>query len=57
MPSFEAAYSDAELAAVANYVVARFGSQPSNITAGQVAALRQQNRTPPVSLQTKASGS
>jgi mono/diheme cytochrome c family protein len=54
MPSFEGAYSDTEIAAVANYVVARFGSQPSNITAQQVATLRLQDRTPPASLQTKS---
>jgi mono/diheme cytochrome c family protein len=56
MPSFEAAYSDTEIAAVANYIVARFGSQPSKVSAEQVAALRQQDRTPPATFQTKASG-
>jgi mono/diheme cytochrome c family protein len=56
MPSFEAAYSDTEIAAVANYVVARFGSQPSNVTAAQVAALRQQDRTAAASLPARASG-
>ena len=56
MPSFEAAYSDTEIAAVANYVVARFGSQPSKITAQQVAALRQQGRAPAAAAQTRASG-
>ena len=47
MPSFRGAYSDSEIAAVANYVVARFGSEASHITAEQVAALRQQDRAPP----------
>ncbi|HUO93011.1 MAG TPA: cytochrome c [Rhizomicrobium sp.] len=41
MPSFGAAYSDAEIAAVANYVTARFGARPSNLTAHDVAALRK----------------
>jgi mono/diheme cytochrome c family protein len=43
MPSFGAAYSDTEIAAVANYVTARFGAQPSNATPDRVAALRLQN--------------
>lgn len=42
MPSFGAAYSDAEIAAVANYVTARFGSQPARITPERVAKLRPQ---------------
>ena len=42
MPSFGQAYSDSEIAAVANYVTARFGAAPSAITAQQVAQLRQQ---------------
>jgi mono/diheme cytochrome c family protein len=41
MPSFGAAYSDVEIAAVANYVTARFGSAPSRITVQEVHALRQ----------------
>jgi mono/diheme cytochrome c family protein len=57
MPSFRGAYSDTEIAAVANYVVARFGSEPSHVTAAQVAALRQQDRTTPAATaQTRASG-
>ena len=40
MPAFGAAYSDNEIAAVANYVTARFGSEPSKITARKVAELR-----------------
>ncbi len=42
MPAFGNAYSDAEIAAVANYVTARFGSKPSRITAQDVAELRKQ---------------
>jgi mono/diheme cytochrome c family protein len=41
MPAFGHAYSDDEIAAVANYVTARFGAKPSNVTASQVAALRK----------------
>ena len=40
MPAFGAAYSDREVAAVANYVTARFGAKPSAITAEEVAKLR-----------------
>jgi mono/diheme cytochrome c family protein len=43
MPSFAAAYSDTEIAAVANYVTARFGSRPSRTTAEMVASLRSQD--------------
>jgi mono/diheme cytochrome c family protein len=43
MPSFGHAYSDAEIAAVANYVTARFGTTPSHVTAADVAKLRQQD--------------
>jgi mono/diheme cytochrome c family protein len=42
MPSFGHAYSDTEIAAVANYVTARFGATPSAITAQQVAEIRRQ---------------
>jgi mono/diheme cytochrome c family protein len=42
MPSFAAAYSDAEVAAVANYVTARFGSRPSSTTPDKVEMLRLQ---------------
>ena len=41
MPAFGHAYSDDEIAAVANYVTARFGARPSNVTPAQVAALRK----------------
>jgi mono/diheme cytochrome c family protein len=43
MPSFGAAYSDAEIASVANYVTARFGSKPSRATPDWVAMLRLQH--------------
>jgi mono/diheme cytochrome c family protein len=43
MPSFAAAYSNAEIAAVANYVTARFGSRPSRTTPDRVATLRLQH--------------
>ncbi|MFL6599705.1 MAG: c-type cytochrome [Steroidobacteraceae bacterium] len=42
MPQFGSAYSDTEVAAVANYITARFGSSPSNITAANVADLRKE---------------
>ena len=41
MPAFGPAYSDTEVAAVANYVTARFGAAPSQLTAQDVARLRQ----------------
>jgi mono/diheme cytochrome c family protein len=40
MPAFGGTYSDSEIANVANYVTARFGAKPSNLTADQVAQLR-----------------
>ena len=42
MPAFGNAYSDIEIAAVANYVTARFGSKGSKLTAQDVAELRKQ---------------
>ena len=42
MPAFGAAFSDEEIAAVANYVTARFGSKPSQIEAEDVTILRKQ---------------
>jgi mono/diheme cytochrome c family protein len=41
MPAFADAYSNTEIAAVANYVTARFGAAPSQLTAKEVARLRQ----------------
>ena len=43
MPAFGAAYSDAEIAAVANYVSARFGGTPSHVSARDVARMRREN--------------
>jgi len=40
MPAFGGAYSDAEIASVANYVTARFGAQASTLTAEQIAKFR-----------------
>jgi mono/diheme cytochrome c family protein len=42
MPAFGNAYSDAEIAAVVNYVTSRFGTKPSQLTAQDVAELRKQ---------------
>jgi mono/diheme cytochrome c family protein len=42
MPAFGSIYSDADIAAVANYVTGRFGSTPSNLTAKDVAELREE---------------
>jgi mono/diheme cytochrome c family protein len=42
MPAFGGAYSDAEIAALANYVTARFGAKASQVTAQDVAELRKQ---------------
>src|SRR5258707_15838091 len=43
MPAFGAAYSDEEIASLANYVTARFGAQPSALTPQNIATLRAQN--------------
>jgi hypothetical protein len=40
MPAFGEAYSDAEIAAAANYVTERFGAAGSRLTAENVASLR-----------------
>ena len=42
MPAFGGRYSDIEIAAVTNFVTARFGSKGSHMTASDVAALRKQ---------------
>jgi mono/diheme cytochrome c family protein len=42
MPAFGNAYTDDEIAAVANYVTARFGAKGSKLTAQDVADLRKQ---------------
>jgi mono/diheme cytochrome c family protein len=43
MPAFGRAYSDVEVAALANYVTARFGAAPSAITAAEVGQMRQEH--------------
>jgi mono/diheme cytochrome c family protein len=43
MPEFGDAYSDSEIASVANYVTARFGSKGSDLTAENVAKLRAED--------------
>jgi mono/diheme cytochrome c family protein len=42
MPSFRASYTDAEIAAAANYVTARFGAKPSHVTAAEIGKLRKE---------------
>jgi mono/diheme cytochrome c family protein len=42
MPAFGGAYSDDEIAAVANYVTARFGAKGANLSDKDIAALRKQ---------------
>jgi mono/diheme cytochrome c family protein len=43
MPAFGATYSDAEIAAVANYVTALYGAKGSDLTAAHVAKLRAED--------------
>jgi mono/diheme cytochrome c family protein len=40
MPSFAAAYSDEEIAAVSNYVIGHFGGKQSSVTSADVRAAR-----------------
>jgi mono/diheme cytochrome c family protein len=42
MPAFGSSYSDDEIAAVSNYVTARFGAQGAQLTAKNIASLRKQ---------------
>ncbi len=42
MPAFGAAYSDSDIAAVANYVTTRFGSSASNLSAEAIAKMRRE---------------
>jgi mono/diheme cytochrome c family protein len=42
MPGFGAAYSDSDIAAVANYVTTRFGSSASNLSAREIAKMRRE---------------
>ena len=46
MPAFGSAYSDDEIAAVSNYVTARFGAQGAHLTEADIAALRKQAAQP-----------
>ena len=46
-PAFGAGYSDDDIAAVANYVTARFGAQGAQLTGSDVATLRQQTTQQP----------
>jgi mono/diheme cytochrome c family protein len=43
MPAFGDAYSDVEIAAVANFVTGRFGNTPSTLGERDIAALREQS--------------
>lgn len=45
MPGFAAIYSDAELAAVGNFVIGRFGTTPGQLTAAEVAKRRSDEAT------------
>jgi mono/diheme cytochrome c family protein len=40
MPAFGRTHSDTEIAAVVNYVTARFGATPSNLAAKDIAEFR-----------------
>jgi mono/diheme cytochrome c family protein len=40
MPAFGSVWTDDQIAEVSNYVIARFGAQPSSITAADVGKLR-----------------
>jgi mono/diheme cytochrome c family protein len=42
MPGFGDAYSDSDIAAVANYVTTRFGSSASNLNAAEIAKMRHE---------------
>lgn len=43
MPAFGDTYTNDEVASIANFVTARYGAQPSELTAERVARLRQQD--------------
>ena len=49
MPAFGAGYSDDDIAAVANYVTARFGAKGAHLTDKDVANLRKQAAQQPPS--------
>jgi mono/diheme cytochrome c family protein len=40
MPAFGSVWTDDQIADVSNYVISRFGAQPSAITAAEVGKLR-----------------
>jgi mono/diheme cytochrome c family protein len=42
MPGFGAAFSDSDVAAVANYVTTRFGAQAANLSAADIAQMRRE---------------
>jgi mono/diheme cytochrome c family protein len=42
MPAFGQGYTDDDIAAVSNYVTARFGAEGAKLTATDVASLRKQ---------------
>jgi mono/diheme cytochrome c family protein len=42
MPAFGKSYSNEDIAALANYVTARFGAAKSSVTAEEVARISQQ---------------
>jgi mono/diheme cytochrome c family protein len=46
MPPFGASFTDAEIAAVANYVTARFGAKGSSLSVNDVTSLRRQSAQP-----------
>jgi mono/diheme cytochrome c family protein len=46
MPAFGDSFSDSEIAAVANYVTARFGAKASSLTEKDVASLRRESAQP-----------
>lgn len=52
MPAFGAGYSDDDIAAVSNYVTARFGAKGANLTGNDVANLRKQTTQKPNSSET-----
>jgi len=47
MPAFGEGYSDDEIAAVSNYVTARFGAQGAHLTVKDIASLRKQGAQQP----------
>jgi mono/diheme cytochrome c family protein len=54
MPAFGEGYSDDDIAAVANYVTARFGAKGAELTGNDVANLRKQSAQHPKSQEPKS---